>query len=96
MHKLFIFIMLIGLLAFSGTAIADDQARITFNSPTKIIQVYTFYDLKLGNLCYITENSIFCIPYHQLYQPMKSTINKLVRQTPNDIAGNKPDIIQIY
>ena len=96
MKKLIILVCFLGLFIATSTAIAGEKARVEFNEPTKIIQVYTFFDVKLWNLCYVTVDSIFCIPYHNLSTHGKKEITRLVNQAPKDMIGDVPSIIKIH
>ena len=96
MKKIILLVLAIGLLTFTSTAIADDKPRTKFKTPFQNIQVFTFFDVKLANLCYVTQNSIFCIPYVQMDQIGRNEIQKLIKQTPKDIVGDPPDTIRIH
>ena len=95
MKKLIVLVCFLGLFAAPLTAIAGEKARVEFNAPTKIIQVYTFFDAKLGNLCYVTEDSIFCIPFQNLPGQAQQRLENIIKNTPKDMSRNIPDIIKI-
>ena len=104
MRKFLSLVLIMVMLAMAGTAIAQDS-RITFHplassgSSLNPVEVYTFYDVKFLNLCYVTQNSIFCIPAPQLSGQAKSEISKIVKQSLKPGQGlnrSEANIIQIY
>lgn len=96
--KIVFLICILGLLIAPLTALAEgDNPRVRFKTPSnKGIDVYTFYDIKLSNLCYVTQDSIWCIPYHKLEANGRQQIIKLVNQAPKDLLDYPPDIIKIH
>jgi hypothetical protein len=75
MRKLFLLVLILGILTWAGTAIADLKPRAILGNG----EIFLVYDLETGALCYITSmGGIHCT--HQGNLAISGTMGKTIRK----------------